>query len=293
MQPVPVVSRITLSNVLFATDFSDVSKAAFPFALEVARWYGGKIFVTRIVPYEPYLSVPLEPIPVDLDMSWNREKQNMAEFVSAVSFGEIAHEEILQRGELGEAISDLIERKRIDIAVVGTHGRQGLKKFVLGSAAEKIYRQAPCPVLTVGPEAAPCCGQRWELKQILFPTDFSETALHALPYALSLAEESQATLIFLHAIPLVPQEYKESVELGARKRMENLMPADPWCRPDFLVTFDFPAPGITQVAREREVDLIVMGVGKPTVAALKAHLPWSIASDVVGTATCPVLTVRQ
>ena len=293
MQTAPVTSRITLSNVLFATDFSDVSRAALPFALELARWYGGKIFVARVVPYEPYLSVPLEPIPVDLDMSWNREKQNMAEFVSNASFGDIAHEEILQRGELGEAISDLITTKRIDVAVVGTHGRHGLKKFVLGSAAEKIYRQAACPVLTIGPEAAECCAERWELKQILFPTDFSETALHALPYALSLAEEKQATLIFLHAIPLVPQEYKESVELGARKRMENLMPAEPWCRSDFLVSFDFPGPGITQVARERKVDLIVMGVGKPAVTALKAHLPWSVASDVVGAAPCPVLTVRQ
>lgn len=293
MQTAPVASRITLRNILFATDFSDVSRSALPYALELARCYGGKIFVTRVVPYEPYLSVPLEPIPVDLDMSWNREKQNMAEFVSSASFGGITHEEILQRGELGEAISDLIERKQIDVAVVGTHGRHGFKKFVLGSAAEKIYRQAPCPVLTVGPEAAACCGQRWELKQILFPTDFSDTALHALPYALSLAEENQATLIFLHAIPLVPHEHRELVEIGARKRLENLMPAEPWCRPDFLVTFDFPATGITQVARERKADLIVMGVGKPAVATLKAHVPWSIASDVVGAAPCPVLTVRR
>lgn len=293
MQSAPVTSRITLSNVLFATDFSEVSRAALPYALALARWYGGKIFVTRIVAYEPYLSVPLEPIPVDLDLSWNREKQNMAEFISAASFGDVAHEEILQRGELGEAISDLIERKRIDVAVVGTHGHHGLKKLVLGSAAEKIYRQASCPVLTVGPEAATRGGSAWELKQILFPTDFSDTALHALPYALSLAEENQATLILLHAIPLVPQEHKGSVELGARKRLENLMPTEPWSRSEFVVTFDFPAPAITHIARERQVDLIVMGVGKVAVAALKSHVPWSIASDVVGAAPCPVLTVRQ
>jgi nucleotide-binding universal stress UspA family protein len=292
MQTAPVTSRITLSKILFATDFSDVSKAALPYAVELARSYGGKIFVARIVPYEPYLSVPLEPIPVDLDRSWNREKQSMAEFVSTASFGEIAHEEILQRGELGEAISDLVQRKQIDVAVVGTHGRHGLKKFVLGSAAEKIYRQAPCPVLTVGPQAAPCCGQRWQIRQILFATDFSETAHHALPYALSLAEENQATLILLHAIPLVPHEHKVLIENGAHKRLENLLPANSACRTDFLVTFDFPAPGITQVARERDVDLIVMGVGKPAVAALKAHAPWSTASEVVGAAPCPVLTVR-
>ena len=300
MQTAAVTLRIALSNILVATDFSDVSRAALPFALELARWYGGKIFVTRIVPYEPYLSVPLEPIPVDLDMSWNREKQSLAEFASADIFGDVDHEEILQRGELGEGISDLIEKKRIDVAVVGSHGRHGVKKLVLGSGAETIYRQAACPVLTVGPEAAQCCGERWQLRQILFPTDFSQTSLHALPYAVSLAEENQATLIFLHAAPLVPGEYpavpfgyKESMELHVRKRLEPLIPAEPWYQPEFLVNFDFPAPAITRVAKERKIDLIVMGVGKPAVAALKSHLPWSIASDVVGAAPCPVLTVRQ
>lgn len=300
MQTAPVTLHITLGHILFATDFSDVSRAALPFALQLARWYGGKIFVTRIVPYEPYLSVPLEPIPVDLDMSWNREKQGLAEFVSGGTFGDVAHEEILQRGELGDAISELIETKRIDVAVVGTHGRHGLKKLVLGSAAEKIYRQAACPVLTVGPEAAQCCSQRWQLRQILFPTDFSPTSLHALPYALSLAAENQARLIFLHAVPLVareypvvPPEYKESVELNLRHRLEPLIPAEPWYQSEFMVNFDFPASAIAHVAQERKVDLIVMGVGKPAIAALKSHQPWSIASDVVGVAPCPVLTVRQ
>lgn len=300
MQTAPVTFRIALSNILFTTDFSDVSRAALPFALELARWYGGKIFLTRIVPYEPYLSVPLEPIPADLDMPWNREKQNLAEFVSWAAFGGVAHEEILQRGELGEAVSDLIENRRIDVAVVGTHGRHGLKKLMLGSAAEKIYRQAACPVLTVGPEAAQCCGERWQIRQILFPTDFSQTSLHALPYALSLAEENQATLIFLHAMPLVAREhpvvspdYKESVEMNLRHRLEPFVPAEPWYQSEFMVKFDFPAPAIAQAARQRKIDLIVMGVSKPAVAALKSHQPWSIASDVVGAAPCPVLTVRQ
>lgn len=293
MQAAPVASRIALRNILLATDFSEVSKTALPFALDLARWFDGKIFVTRVVPYDPYLAAPIEPIPIDLDLSWKREEQNMADFVSAACFGNVAHEEVLLRGELGEAINDLLGREHVDVAVVGTHGRQGFSKLMLGSAAEKIYRQARCPVLTIGPEAVKHCRQPWELKRVLFPTDFAETSLHALPYALSLAEEKQATLIFLHAIPLVPQDYKESVELGVSKRLENLMPAEPWCNPEFAVNFDFPAPAIVNMAREHNAALIVMGVGRPAVAALKAHQPWSIASDVVGTAPCPVLTVRQ
>jgi len=292
MATASVTSRITLRNILFATDFSEVSKAALPYAMDLARLYEGQIFVAHIVPYEPYPSIPLEPIPVDLDLLWNREKQNMADFASQSSFGNVPHEEILQRGDLWSAIADIIEKKRIDLVVAGTHGRHGLKKVVLGSAAERIYRQAHCPVLTIGPEAVERGRASWELKQIVFATDFSETSLHALPYALSLAEENQANLIFLNVAPLVPYQYKEAVEASTRKKLEALMPAEPWCSPEFVVSFDFPAQGILQVAQERKADLIVMGVRKPGAATLTSHLPWSTASDVVSAAPCPVLTVR-
>jgi len=293
METLPVTSRIALGNILFATDFSEVSRIALRYATDLARGYQGKIFVTHVVPYEPYLSVPLEPIPVDLDLFWNREKENMAQFVAASSFGEVAHEEVLLRGELWGAVSGVIQHKNIDLVVVGTHGRHGFSKVVLGSGAEKIYRQARCPVLTVGPGATECCKTQWKLKRIVFATDFSEASLQALPYALSLAEENQATLIFLHLIPLVPHDRQEPIERANRARLEALMPNEPWCKPEFVVRFDFPAHGILQVAREQRADLIVMGVGKPAAGALAPHVPWSTASDVVREAPCPVLTVRR
>lgn len=291
MENLPVTTRIALNNILFATDFSDISQAALPYAVALARCYEGKIFVAHVVPFEPYLSVPLEPIPVDLDLFWNREKQSMTGFVAASSFGDVAHEEILQRGELWDVISEIIRNRNIDLVVVGTHGRHGLKKVVLGSEAEKIYRRAKCPVLSIGPEVRKDRGKDWKLSQILFATDFSENSLRALPYALSLAEENQATLIFLHLIPLVPHDNKDPLEQTMRQRLEALMPPEPWCKPEFVVRFDFPAHGILQVARERGADLIVMGVGKPATA-LTPHRPWSTASDVVSAAPCPVLTVR-
>lgn len=289
---VPITTRIAISNILLATDFSDVSKAALGYACNLARLYGSKIFVAHVVPHEPYLSVPLEPIPVDLDLFWNREKQNMAAFVATKSLEEIPHEDILQRGELWDVISEVIEKHSIDLVVAGTHGRQGLKKVFLGSVAEKIYRQAKCPVLTVRPEVAASRGTSWELKRILFATDFSETSLHALPWALSLAEENQASLILLHVAPLVPYQYKDSIRETTCKRLEGLIPVEPWCNSDFVVCFDFPAQGILQIARDREADLIVLGVNRRAAVGLSSHLPWSIASDVVSVAPCPVLTVR-
>ncbi|HXZ31062.1 MAG TPA: universal stress protein [Terriglobales bacterium] len=287
----PVTTRIAISNILLATDFSEVSRAALGYACNLARSFGSKIFVTHVVPPEPYLTVPLEPIPIDLDLFWNREKQNMAEFVAAKALEEIPHEDILQRGELWEVISTIVERQKIDLIVAGTHGRRGLKKVVLGSVAEKIYRQAKCPVLTVRPDIA---GARIsvQMKCILFATDFSETSLHALPHALSLAAENQGTVILLNVAPLVPYQYKQSIVETTCRRLEALMPPSPWCTPDFVVCFDFPAQGILRIAREREADLIVLGVNRRAAVGLSSHLPWSTASDVVNEAPCPVLTVR-
>jgi nucleotide-binding universal stress UspA family protein len=201
---------------------------------------------------------------------------------------------LLKRGDVWNVVSDIIQKNKIDLVVSGTHGRQGLKKLVLGSEAEKIYRKAACPVLTVGPHVTRPSDTNWKLETILFPTDGSETSLKALPYALSLAEENQANLIFLQLMPMAPTQYRESDEASAREEMRLMVPleAEDWCKPEFVARFEFPAEGILRFAEERHVNLIVMGVRKSGDSAVPEHLPWPIASQVVAQAQCPVLTVR-
>ena len=101
-------------------------------------------------------------------------------------------------------------------------------------------------------------------------------------------------LIFVQLMPLVFPEHRELEEAKGRAAMRPLMPADAgaWCKPEFLVRFDFPAAGILHLAHEREVDLIVMGVRKASESGMPDHLPWPVASRVVAEAQCPVLTVR-
>jgi nucleotide-binding universal stress UspA family protein len=134
----------------------------------------------------------------------------------------------------------------------------------------------------------------WKLKTILFPTDGSDTSMQALPYALSLAEENQANLIFLQLMPLAPHQYEESEEASTREALRALLPAEAeaWCKPEFVARFEFPVEGILRLAEERDVNLIVMGVRKSGKIAMQQHLPWPIASRVVAQARCPVLTVR-
>jgi nucleotide-binding universal stress UspA family protein len=294
MEALQTNTRISLSNILVTTDFSKVSKNALPFAAALARQYEAQIILAHALSPELHMSVPLDPLPPEADPAFLEAQGRLAEFSLGNSPGVKLAKVLLKRGDVWNVISDIIQKNKIDLVVTGTHGRQGLQKLVLGSEAEKIFRKAACPVLTVGPHVIPPRDTNWKLETILFPTDGSEASLKAIPYALSLAEENQANLIFLQLLPLAPPQYRESEEATAREAMRLLVPpeAEDWCKPEFVARFEFPAEGILGFAKERQVDLIVMGVRGSGDSAVPEHLPWPVASQVVAQAWCPVLTVR-
>jgi nucleotide-binding universal stress UspA family protein len=294
MEALKLTPRLAIENILFATDFSSSSAGALAFSLAVARWYGSKILSVHAVMPEPHYSVPLEPIPLELDPLWQQAKKKMAEFETRGAFGDVPHEAILQHGQPWEVVARVMREQRTDLLVLGTHGRTGIRKLVLGSQAEIIFRQATCPVVTVGPHVHPDPTEHWNPKTVVFATDFSETSLHAFPFALSLAEETQARLILSHFMGLVPSDCKDDIEVDAYERLKKLIPpdAEQWFRPEFTVRADLPAAGILNLAEERKADLIVMGARKRVLPGAFAHLPWATASEVVSRATCPVLTVR-
>ena len=294
MEALRTNTRISLNNILVTTDFSQVSKTALPFASALARQYEAKILVAHALPPEPLLACRWIHCPQTSDPTWLKAERKLVEFALGNSLGVRPAQMLLERGDVWNVISDVILKHKIDLVVIGTRGRQGLKKLVLGSDAEKIYRRASCPVLTIGPQVPPLSDTNWEIQTILFPTDGSETSLKALPYALSLAEENQANLIFLRLMPVAPLRYEDSDEASVREAMRALVPAEAadWCKPEFVTRFAFPVEGILGLAKERDVNLIVMGVKQAPGAAMTEHMPWPTASEVVAQAQCPVLTVR-
>ena len=285
--------RLSFSNILFPTDFSNASAAALSYAQAFARIYGARIFVTHAVTPHLPIFLPMEPVPLEMDGEWYDARERLREFLDSDALRGTVHAGIAENGELWNVLDDVIHRHDIDLIILGSHGKHGLTKLVLGSDAEQIFRKSRCPVLTVGPKVAPPTKSS-TFRTIVFATDFSAGSLHALPYALSLAEQNQAHLILLHVIPLIPLQHQESVAANARTRLQELVSkeASDWCLPDCIVRFEFPAEGILNLAREQNADLVVMGVHKGTRFA-SVHLPCAIASVVVCSAPCPVLTVRD
>jgi nucleotide-binding universal stress UspA family protein len=287
--------QIAFKRILVATDFSECSERAMLTGVGIAQQYGSKLHVIHVVPSEGY-GVAGAGMLGAVNFAWHSARNLESELLRKGFLKGIQYQISVQKGEVWPAVSQIVQDERIDLVVVGTHGRSGLGKLLLGSVAEKIFRQARCPVLTVGPNFQPVFPLIAQSRGVFFPTDFSPQSENAFPYAVSLAREHQTQLVVLHVVQPTGSEasYKENRVLRYRcERLQELMaPATGLARePEFIVEMGEPAETIVKVAAERGAELIVLGVRPP--ARLADRLGWSTASGVVRQAHCPILTVRN
>lgn len=297
MPTVTAPTRIKLQNILFATDLSPSAQSGLSHALDLARRYGAKLYAVNVLPHMPFV----EAAQPDPEQARLLAEQRLADLIHSASLKGVAHEERIEYGETPEVISRLVRKHAIDLIVIGTGGRKGLGKLLLGSVAEEVFRNAECPVLTLGPHAI-----RWDidghLRHILFATDFGPESLHGLPYAISLAEEGHARLTLLHVAPepvpplpepapgMMPVVDRSEVAASTEKELRALIPEGTqlWHEPEYRVEFGPPAEIIVGLAAPT-VDMIVLGVKRP--GAFTKHLGEGVAYRVVCEAPCPVLSV--
>ena len=281
---------ISLQNILFATDFSLCSEIALAYAVKLCRRFASTLHTVHVVREE--LTDVQPPDPFYLLHSAQRK---MTSLVRSEPFGEIQHRELLREGDVAQVLCDLTEVLGINLFVLGTHGRSGLKKLLLGSIAEEILGCAPCPVLTIGPHILENPGAELEFKRILYATDLLHNSGKTVAFALSLAEHEHARLTVMHVVkPLTdaPGDYLEAVTDAARKRMVEVLPADLKIEAEFVLEVGMPAELIARVASTQKADLIVMGAHHGS-ARVSAHLPWVTPHHVICQATCPVVTVHE
>jgi nucleotide-binding universal stress UspA family protein len=193
-------TRVALRNILMAIDYSPSADAALDYAVAIARRYGSRIYMTHVIRPDVYQLVSPEAMETVLDQARHYAEQQMAKVLVSGRVRGVPHQVLLGQGELWTVFSQLIEEHEIDLIVVGTHGRTGLKKMLIGSVAERVFRLASCPVLTVGPKVPHETVEEAEPRRILYATDFSEAAEGAAPYSLSLAQEQQSNLTLLHVL---------------------------------------------------------------------------------------------
>jgi nucleotide-binding universal stress UspA family protein len=284
------IKTVTFDNILFATDFSKQSNVALPFALSIAHKYGSKMIAAHVLAPPPLRNFPTIEVQA-LAAQALREAHDSTQELGR-KLGAIPHETLLRKGEIWDELSCLAKEKNIDLIVLGTHGRAGVSKLMMGSVAERIFRQSKCPVLTVGPNVSAEPKSVADIHTILCPIDFTAESLAAFPYAVSLAQENQARLYLMHVVPNPIQHDEEAALIS---RLKALVPpeASLWCEPKAFVEYGDAAEKILEEAEEMGVDLIVLGI-RPvsTLAGTRTHLGTATAYKVVSHAICPALSVR-
>jgi nucleotide-binding universal stress UspA family protein len=301
-------AMITMRTVLVPYDGSEFSQRALHHAVSLARWYKAAITLLHVDPRDTFLSEigggawssPIEP------GERKRMVSRLAEIGASARGAGVGVDVRVTEGRPITEIVRVAKEIGADLLVMGTHGRSGFDRLVLGSVTEKVLRHAPCPVLTVTARTVPVYRSgRPPFESLVCPVDFSETSLRALEYALSLAQEAYGRLTILHALEQFPSEeepalapfdmsaYHQAVERTVRGRLAEILPkgAPDWCKPEHIVVRGRAWRAILETAEARSADLIVMGIHgrNPVDLALFG----STTHHVVRGARCPVLVVRS
>jgi len=294
----PVSKRIALKNILLLTDFSEPSATALQYATLMARGYGAKVTVLHAVVSSMYTYMAGEMSASVLDAEDETAQKEMGKIQAQLAG--LPNEVIIRRDTaVWPSLAKFLQEREVDLIVLGTHGRTGLKKLMFGSTAEEVFRRTTVPVLTVGPAVRRPAHNEEQFQCVLFATDFNSVSSVAATYAMSLAQENESRLVLLHVLP-APKLGKSnrSVDLSvaeALHRVQDVLPRDAelWCRPELVVEHGKPGAQILATAERRGADLIVLGArGMDRLAEFAARTDRAVAYEVIAHAPCPVLTLR-
>jgi nucleotide-binding universal stress UspA family protein len=285
-----------ISRILVPTDFSSQSEAALAYARLFGKTFNASLHAMhvssgRLRPPHEGADVPEDP-PAAL-----RELRDRVTRGGSSRFTTIR---LVEGTDPARHIVRYAETAHIALIVMGTHGRKGIVRLVMGSVAETVVRTAPCPVVTVhGLPRSSAVG----LHRILVPIDFSAASGAALDAATVIAAQFGASMHLLHVLPenglggalgseVFAAEAPEVRTLrltNARDRLRHRIPATSRIVTTEVI-FGAPAEKIAAYADDNDFDLIVMGTHGRTG---QSHvLMGSVAERVVRTAQCPVMTTR-
>ncbi len=287
---------IHLDRVLFPTDGSDCAEHAQQHALYLADRFDASLHVIHVETRDAELSDVIDISEVDV----------LADLHASLE-GDVpvAEPRIRERKVVHKSVPDGIlsyaAEHDTNLIVLGTHGRSGIRRLVLGSVAEEVVRRADRPVMTVGRGATP--PERMEEGTILVPIDFSEQQSRLLAHAQELALAYGMTMTLLHVVEVegLPDVYGISSDppepgtLADRTRKVLEKRADEVREAGVDVTVEVrtghPAEQTLDVAGELDVDLLAIAThGR---SGIERMLMGSVAEKVIRRAPCPVFTVKS
>ena len=258
---------LAIDRILHPTDLSEGARRAFSYAASLAHWHDADLHLLNVAGRHQHNFRELrEAFPIEPDTlnTWVQDagiKQFTADDLGIVQVQE-------EGATPGTHILSYADEIPADLIVMGTHGRRGVDRMLLGSVAEEVVRQAPCPVCTVrnALETAPSDAVR----RVMVPVDFSEASERALKHGRELALTYGAELVAMHAIEevVLPMAYgmapkqvdAEAVRPNVEKALSDLLAEHvgvEHARAEIRV--GYPPQEILDTITDESVDWVVMG----------------------------------
>ena len=286
---------IAVKTILFATDLFENSRLALDHAVAFAEHFKATIIMIHVV----QLSGAAHAAELEVhrpSVSRLAAEQRVAVLANGVRrLGINVLTEVID-GLTGEVILEAAKRHDVDLIVLGVHGvHRGLEHLLIGSTTEKIMLSADCPILTIGPRVLTGFDIKLHLQEILLFSDFSPESASAAPYAIFLATEFSVPVEVCQLLPEIAESnehLRNEVAEDYCNSMKGVLGDDgsEWCKPAYQLERGMELEQITERAETQGAGLIVLGVH--TESQLGRHLHTSLAYQVLGRATCPVLTKR-
>ena len=289
----------SFDRLLVATDFSAASQAACHTAIDTCIALRASLVILHV--FQPVKSSSLE---ADGQVAGGQARDVQAHHDDCLGALEAMRRQAVQAGVDCEAIMgsgnttstilDTISRKKINLAIMGTSALHGLERIVFDSTTEAVLRQAPCPVLTVGPRAMNPEKALHSDGPVIFATDFHFITIHAIRFAACFSQLTASPLHCLHVMPrtleactqcqVVPAIMSEALQQLANESGVVFQP--PICATTYGSEVSC---AVVDYARQQKAKLIVLGVRKASLA--DSHAPLHIAYRIITEAPCPVLTM--
>lgn len=290
-------------HILVPTDFSDGADLAFEHGIFLANKFDGELHLLHVAEL-PTITLP--DFPAELfDVARNNGMAKMNELIDRQDVALPPIKRIVVGGTpaipAAERIIQYAGANDVDFIVMGTHGRRGARRLLMGSVTEEVIRRAPCPVLTMraGKKAWPLP----RVDRILVPVDFSQASRQIIGVASRMAEHYGASVNLLHVVDLEFYPYYgfgsdpfPSVEKDMLEASEEKLAAlaTELQGAGIITTWDtvrgHAAATIRREAGERDVDLIV--IGSHGRSGMDRALVGSVSEKILRSAHCPVMVVN-
>jgi nucleotide-binding universal stress UspA family protein len=288
-----------ISKILVPFDFSENSRQALQMGIALGLKYDSSLMILSVIERTPEDEISkLMTLPNNVEKKL--KEKIIAEIHSSVSKENLAKINIqafVQKGKAGVEILLMAEQEKVDLVVMGTHGRTGLKHMLMGSVAEKVVHRAGAPVLIHRQEASPLP------RKILIPVDFSEYCRDAVKVGLHWANDFGAEPYFLHVVDLRDlytfdllsiKADRPSIETALKKQAEERLTE--WTHAikpahHLEIRLGDPSLEIQGAIKDHSIDLVVMATHGRT--GLKHMLLGSVAEKTVRHSPCSVLTLRS